>query len=67
MTDGSCECLYNPHTKDYAKALPVFCGWARTYPREAVNEALFGSMNKLFRERTADDCALVLITESSGG
>lgn len=62
MTDGSCDCLFNYRTKKYARALDIYCSWCRKYNRKQVNRALFDSMQRLFSQKTNDDCALALIT-----
>jgi hypothetical protein len=61
MTDGTVDCLYNYTTREYAKALYVYCNWARNYDRRTAYNALLDSMRTLFPLKTDDDCALVLI------
>lgn len=66
MTDGSCECLFNPRDEAFSNALYIMCEWSKKYSKEAVNNAIFDTMQKLFRRTTNDDCALALITQAKG-
>ena len=66
LTDGSCDCLYNPSDATFAKALHKFAGWTRRYPFHDVWEAIIQNMHRLFPKRTSDDCALALLTTGIG-
>lgn len=64
MTDGTCDCILDNRTQTFAPAFATFAQWMRQYPHPKVEEALRSVMQRLFTQRTSDDCALALLTAS---
>lgn len=64
FTDGVEDSVIDRATGSPAAALAGMFGWLRDHPEEVVGDALQDNLHAVFRERTDDDCTLVLFARS---
>ena len=61
FTDGVEDSVLDRRTGHVGEVLGSLIGWLRDHPEGVVCEALEANLTTVFRERTHDDCTLVLL------
>ena len=65
MSDGSCECLIDRREDRCAPAIRQMLDGFLSHSVGAVTEALQADLNEVIRNRTQDDCSLILARKRS--
>tara|TARA_Y100000590_G_scaffold191894_1_gene218260 strand:- start:1511 stop:2377 length:867 start_codon:yes stop_codon:yes gene_type:complete len=63
MSDGSTDSFYNKKNNKLSKSLLEIKKWTQNYPNGMVNVALEKNMKEFIREKTHDDCSLIMMTK----
>lgn len=63
FTDGVEGALINRHTGEVSRVLARMFDWLRNFPEADVCVALENNLTDVFRQRSSDDCSLVLIVQ----
>ena len=63
MSDGSTNSLYDKKKNRLSKSLVQIKKWAQNYSHEMVNRALDQNMKEIIRQKTHDDCSIIMFVK----
>ena len=63
MSDGSTDSLYDKKKNRLSKSLVQIKKWTQNHPHEMVNRALDQNMKEIIRQKTHDDCSIIMFVK----